>query len=210
MAIDLSSPETTERSAAGPRAATVVGSDNEISLLDFLIVVAQRKRIVIWITLSCALLAAIISLLLPKRYTATTAVLPPQQNSSMASLLTSQLGSIGGVAALAGSSLGIKNPNDMLVAMIKSRTVEEAIVERFGLVQEYHSHYPSDARKSSKKNSTVDGSGKDGLIRISIGGPVTPTVPPNSLTATSISFENSRNTSPSLKRLSADFSLSNS
>ncbi len=31
------------------------------------------------------------------------------------------------------------------------------------------------------------------------------TVPPNSLTATSISFENSRNTSPSLKRLSADF-----
>jgi tyrosine-protein kinase Etk/Wzc len=171
MAIDLSSPATTERPVAEPRPAMAVVPDNEVSLLDFLIIIAQRKRIVIGLTLSCAMLAVIISLLLPMRYTATSAVLPPQQNSSMGSLLASQLGSIGSVAALAGSGLGIKNPNDMLVAMIKSRTVEDAMVERFGLMQEYHSHYPSDARKSLEKNSIVDGSGKDGLIRISVKDP---------------------------------------
>src|ERR1700728_1010309 len=171
MAIDLSSPATTERPGAAPSPDTAEGTDDQISLLDFLIVIAQRKRIVSWITLSFAVLAVIVSLLLPMRYTATSSVLPPQQNSSMGSLLASQLGSIGGMAALAGSGLGIKNPNDMLVAMIKSRTVEDAMVKRFGLMQDYHSHFPSDARERLEKNSTVDGSGKDGLLRIAVEDP---------------------------------------
>ena len=142
--------------------------DDEISLLDLLIVLAERKRIILWVTASFALLAIIISLILPKRYTATVTLLPPQQNSSMASALTSQLGNLGGMAALAGGSLGLKNPNDMYVAMFKSRTVEDAMVQRFGLMQEYHKKYLSDARKAFENYATVDGSSKDGLIHISI------------------------------------------
>jgi tyrosine-protein kinase Etk/Wzc len=83
----------------------------EISLLDLLIVLAQRKRIIIWTTAIFAILAIIASLLLPKKYTATVTVLPPQQNSSLSSQLASQFGSLAGMAALAGggSSL-LKNP----------------------------------------------------------------------------------------------------
>jgi uncharacterized protein involved in exopolysaccharide biosynthesis len=86
----------------------------------------------------------------------------------MGAALASQLGNLGGMAALAGGSLGLKNPNDMFVAMFKSRTVEDAMVQHFGLMQEYHAKYPTDARRAFEKNATVDGSGKDGLIRISV------------------------------------------
>jgi uncharacterized protein involved in exopolysaccharide biosynthesis len=78
------------------------------------------------------------------------------------------MGGMGGMAALAGGSLGLKNPNDMYVAMLKSRTVEDAMVQHFGLMQQYHIRYLSDARKAFERQATVDGSGKDGLIHISI------------------------------------------
>jgi uncharacterized protein involved in exopolysaccharide biosynthesis len=141
--------------------------DDEISLLDLLIVLAERKRIILLVTAVFAIVAIIISLLLPPRYIATVTLLPPQQGSSMGAALASQLGSMGGMAALAGGSL-LKNPNDMFVAMFKSRTVEDAMVQHFGLMQEYHAKLSSDACKAFEGAATVDGSGKDGLIRISV------------------------------------------
>lgn len=140
--------------------------DGEISLLDLLIILAERKRIVLGSTAIFAVLAIIISLILPASYTATATLLPPQENSSMSGILASQLGSMGGMAALAGGSLGLKNPNDRYVAMLKSRTVEDAMVQRFGLMGEYHAKRLSDARKKFEDHTTVDGSGKDGLIHI--------------------------------------------
>ena len=171
MATDTSPSEQQESSTsipAEPGAGRNVKDDEEISLLDLLIVLAERKRVILWVTAIFAALAIIISFILPKRYTATVTLLPPQQNSSMASALTSQLGNLGGMAALAGGSLGLKNPNDMFVAMLKSRTVEDAMVQRYGLMQEYHKRYLSDARKAFENYATVDGSSKDGLIHISV------------------------------------------
>jgi uncharacterized protein involved in exopolysaccharide biosynthesis len=170
MPSDLSSSELQENadSSVIPPSAAQVKGDDEISLLDLLIVLAERKRIVLGITAIFAVVAIIVSLVLPPRYTATVTLLPPQQGSSMGAALASQLGSMGGMAALAGGSLGLKNPNDMFVAMFKSRTVEDAMVQHFGLMQEYHAKFSSDARKTFEKNATVDGSGKDGLIRISV------------------------------------------
>jgi uncharacterized protein involved in exopolysaccharide biosynthesis len=159
--------ESADSSAVPLSAAPVIESD-EISLLDILIVFAEQKRIILSVTAAFAIGAIIVSLVLPTRYTATVTLLPPQQGSSMGAALASQLGNIGGMAALAGGSLGIKNPNDMYVAMFKSRTVEDAMVQHFGLMQEYRAKYPSDARKAFEEVATVDGGGKDGMIHISV------------------------------------------
>ena len=157
---------------AGPSSVPITSArdagDDEISLLDLLIVLAERKHIIFWVTAVFAVLAIAVSLVLPKRYTATVTLLPPQQNSSMGAAIASQLGNLGGMAALAGGSLGLKNPNDMFVGMLKSRTVEDAMVQHFGLMQEYNKRYLSDARKKFESRATVDGSGKDGLIHISV------------------------------------------
>jgi uncharacterized protein involved in exopolysaccharide biosynthesis len=145
-----------------------VQHEDEISLLDLLIVLARHKRLIITMTLAFGGIGVLIALLLPKRYTAMTTVLPPQQNSSMAGALASQLGSLGAMASLAGGSLGLKNPNDMYVAMFKSQTVEDAMIHRFGLMEEYRQKYLSTARKSFENYITIEGSGKDGLIHISV------------------------------------------
>src|SRR5215470_13985319 len=141
---------------------------DEISLLDLFIVLARRKWLIFKITVSLALITLIITLFLPKKYTAITTVLPPQQNSSLSSALMSQIGSLGALGALAGSSIGLKNPNDMYVAMFKSRTVEDAMIRRFGLMAEYRQKYMSTARKAFENHFTVEAATKDNLIHISV------------------------------------------
>ena len=159
------------RTAAGPGADThlITSDEDEISLLDLLIVLVKRRRMILGAALGLALFGVVVSLLLPSRYTASTSILPPQQSSSGAAALLSQLGSgLGPVASLAGGSLGLKNPNDLQVAMLKSRTVEDAMVDRFHLVSLYKKKYRSDARKALEKVVDIDNGAKDGLIRISV------------------------------------------
>jgi uncharacterized protein involved in exopolysaccharide biosynthesis len=170
MPLDVSPSELQEHAdpSSVPPSIAPVSGDDEISLLDLLIVLAERKRIILSVTAAFAVIAIIVSLVLPPRYTATVTLLAPQQSSSMGAALASQLGNMGGMAALAGGSLGLKNPNDMYVAMFKSRTVEDAMVQHFGLMQEYHAKYSSEARKSFETHATVDGSAKDGMIHISV------------------------------------------
>ena len=170
MPTDASLSELQEHAESSPVPPTAGRDtkDDEISLLDLLIVLAERKRIIFRVTAVFAILAIIVSFVLPKRYTATVTLLPPQQNSSMGAALASQIGNLGGMAALAGGSLGLKNPNEMFVALFKSRTVEDAMVEHFGLMSEYRAKYPSDARKAFENYVTIDGSSKDGMIHISV------------------------------------------
>ena len=142
--------------------------DDEVSLLDLLIILARSKWFIIRITIGLGLTALIISLFLPKCYTALTTVLPPQQSSSLSSALMSQIGNLGSLGALAGSSMGLKNPNDMYVAMFKSRTVEDAMIQRFDLMKEYRQKYMSTARKAFESHATVESGAKDNLIHISV------------------------------------------
>lgn len=141
--------------------------DRSVSVLDIVIVIADRKRSVFLITAAFTLAALLLSFLLPQRYTAGVAILPPQQGPSSASVLAGQLGNTS-IAALAGGALGLKNPSDMFVGMLKSETVEDAMVHQFGLLQEYHKHYLSDARKVFEKRVGIDDGGKDGLIHITV------------------------------------------
>jgi len=149
------------------RPAGLPGSEEEFSLLDLLIALAAGRRTIILVTLACALLAALVAVIMPTEYTATAVLLPPHQSSSVASALSSQLGSLDSMAALAGG-FSIKNPNDRYVGMLRSETVEDAMIDRFHLEREYHKSYLSDTRKKFESLSTVDGDGKDGLIHISV------------------------------------------
>jgi uncharacterized protein involved in exopolysaccharide biosynthesis len=143
-------------------------SADEISLIDLLVAVGRKKRIVV-ITITAALvIGLLLCYLLPTKFTANTTLMPPQHQSSLSSMLSSQLGGLGAVASLAGGSLGLKNPNDMYVAMFRSQTVEDAMIRKYGLMQEYHAKLLSFARKAFEHSSSVDGSSKDGLIHISV------------------------------------------
>ncbi|HXP40192.1 MAG TPA: GNVR domain-containing protein [Candidatus Acidoferrales bacterium] len=142
----------------------------EVSLLDISVVLLERKRFIVRFVLGAAALAIVVSLLLPVRYEAKIVLLPPAQNSSIGSSLLGQLGGMGALGSLASlaGGLSLKNPADMYVSLLTSRTVEDAMIQRFGLMQEYHVKKMSDARKTFEHRSTAVAGSKDGLIRLTV------------------------------------------
>lgn len=138
--------------------------DDEISLLDLLQVVADNLRLLVLGPLAAGLLALGLSFTITPTFTATTKFMPPQQQQSGAAAMLAGLGALGGLAGAAG---GLKNPADQYVAFLKSRSVQDALIDRFKLMDRYESQFKSDAR------TTLDGfrriaSGKDGLITIDL------------------------------------------
>ncbi len=161
----MTEPSSTLEKAANSSAPQ---ETDEISLLDLLTAIGRKKRIVAITVATFVVIGLLLAFLLPKKYTAETTLLPPQHQNSLSSMLSSQLGGLGAVASLAGGGLGLKNPNDMYVAMFRSQTVEDAMIRKYGLMKEYHAKLLSIARKDFTKNTSVDGSTKDGLIHITV------------------------------------------
>lgn len=148
-------------------ASAMCRDDDEINLFDLLIVLGKHKGMIVGITLVSALLAIGYALNMPNIYTAVTRILPPQQSQSSASALLNQLG---GLAGMAGGSLGIKNPNDLYVTMIKSRTVMEKVVKRFDLQKVYEQETMSGALQVLESSARIV-SGKDGVIAVEVDDP---------------------------------------
>jgi len=145
-------------------------AETEGSALDLLILVLERKRFIARFVLGAAVLATVVAFLLPVRYEAKVVLLPPAQNSSISSMMgqLGGLGALGSLASLAGGGLGIKNPTDMYVSFLTSRTVEDAMIQRFDLMKEYKEKRMVDTRKEFEKRTTVVAGAKDGLIRITL------------------------------------------
>ena len=141
---------------------------NEINLLDYLIILLKRKNLIIGITLGAAVITAVISFIMPPIYQAETAILPPQQSSSSAAQLLSQIGP-SGLTGLVGGALGIQTPSDLYVGMLKSNTVADRIIDRFGLMTLYKSDFREDAREELIEDVLDATSDKNsGIISITI------------------------------------------
>ena len=135
----------------------------EVDTIAVMLVLARHKEQILKITLAAALLAFIVAFVLPKMYTATTTVLPPQQNQSA---VTAMLGQLGAIAGLGGGDLGLKNPDDLFVAMLGSRTIEDRLIDRFDLRRVYSVKQYQAARKRLEGRSKIV-AGDEGLISIS-------------------------------------------
>jgi uncharacterized protein involved in exopolysaccharide biosynthesis len=138
--------------------------EEEFSLLDFLLVLARHKRLVLGLPAAAAIVALVVAFLMPKWYTATAKLLPPQQSQSSALAI---LGQLGGLAGGASQALGSKNPSDIYIAMLKSRTVADKLIERFDLKKVYDEDLLFDTRKELARNSTISAS-KEGVITVDV------------------------------------------
>lgn len=141
--------------------------EDEISLLDLLIVLAKHKKLVLGLPFVAGLVSIAISFQLPYIYTATTKLLPPQRNPSAAVAMLAQPNQLGSLGNLAGSILGVKNPNDLYIGILKSRTVADNLIERFDLNTYYGQKWQSWTRRTLE-SGTVIASGKDGIITIEV------------------------------------------
>ncbi|MGH9426443.1 MAG: GumC family protein, partial [Terriglobia bacterium] len=136
-----------------------------MSLLDIAIVLAKHKRLVLGLPLLAAVVAAGITLLMPNWYTATTKILPPQQGQSNAVAILGQLGALGSGAAAA---LGVENPNDLFVAMLKSRTLADRLIQKFELQKVYETKLLTATRMTLAGNTKIFAGRRDGVISVEV------------------------------------------
>jgi len=157
--------DTNKQGASGPTETAALaqpGPKSEIDLLDVLLTLARRKWFIIKFCAIAGVAAVVIALMLPNVYTAATTILPPQQGSSMSSLLSGQMGLLAG---LAGQDMGLKNPSDIYLAMLRSDTVADELIKKFDLEKVYKAKYLVDARRKLRANSFIQTT-DDGLISI--------------------------------------------
>ena len=122
-----------------------VPPEDEIDLTELFRALSRRRRLILGITAASAVVALVVSLLLPVYYKAETRILPPQDKGS--NLAAQLMGQAGGLIALAGGAAGVKSQGELFVAMTKSRTVLDRMVDRFDLMKLYKEKYRQDARK---------------------------------------------------------------
>lgn len=146
---------------------TAIVEDEEIHLLDLLIILGRHKRAVIGMPLLIGLLAMMLSLIMTPIYTSTVKIMPPQQQQG-SGLAAAMLGQLGGLAGAAGGLTGLKNPNDLYVGMLESRTIADNLISRFRLKERYEAKTMDDARVALDKASEIADGKKDGLISISV------------------------------------------
>jgi tyrosine-protein kinase Etk/Wzc len=137
-------------------------SDESFDLFDLLLTVAKRKKLVFGLPLVVGVVTAALSLLLPNVYTGTARILPPQQQQSAAMALLAQLGSLGGI--LGG---GAKNPSELYVGMLKSRTIADRLIDRFSLKEIYEEETYVQTRRVLEKVTDIS-VGKEGIITVSV------------------------------------------
>lgn len=138
--------------------------DEGMSLVDLLLELASQKMLVLGVPALAAIVAAIVVLVMPKWYSASTRLLPPQQSSSSALMMLGQLGSL---AEAANPAFSIKNPSDLYIAILKSRTIADRLIDRFDLRKVYDEDILSYARKELANHCTFSAS-REGVITIEV------------------------------------------
>ena len=148
-------PRPSEAHAASAEATSALG---------LVLLVTQNLSWILRVTIVATVLATIIVFVLPKTYTANAKIMPPQQSQTSAALMLGQLG--GPLAAVAGKDL-MKNPNDLYVGMLKSRTVLDGVIKRHDLSAVYGKSTMIDTRTKLLERTEIK-SGKDGIISLDV------------------------------------------
>jgi capsule polysaccharide export protein KpsE/RkpR len=112
---------------------------------------------------------------IPKQYESTTQLMPPDSQSSsgmamVAALTAKATGGLGtgGLGTLAGDMLGIKSSGALFVGILRSRTVQDGLVEKFDLKKVYWVSLDEKARKKLSENTYIFEDRKSGILTITV------------------------------------------
>jgi len=137
---------------------------------EFLRLLWNRRQLLLRAVVVGALGSIVIAFLIPKSYTSTTQLMPPDTQSTsglaMMAALADKAGS--GLGPVAGDLLGLKSSGDLFIGVLKSQTVQDDLVEEFGLRKEYGERLLVDARTTLDENTVVSEDRKSGIISITV------------------------------------------
>jgi tyrosine-protein kinase Etk/Wzc len=137
----------------------------KVDILSYLTVLVSYRRFIFLNFVGVCVIVAVISLFLPPWYRATTTILPPQTESLNLGAASSLLGAFSGISSSYSLPL-MATPSDVYAAILKSRTVTGAVVERESLMTAYQLKSKDAAIKELSSRVAVNVS-TEGLITIS-------------------------------------------
>jgi tyrosine-protein kinase Etk/Wzc len=146
-----------------------VSENFEMSLLDVFMILRKHRRAILRNIIIAALVSVPLVFLLPVKYRAEAIILTPQQPQPSLTTMAQLTGmsSVGLPALSLLSGLGLRNPADLYVGILESRTIADNIVAKFDLKRVYGQKDVTRARKHLWKNSAIETS-KDSLIHIRV------------------------------------------
>jgi uncharacterized protein involved in exopolysaccharide biosynthesis len=117
--------------------------------------------------------ATLIAFLIPSQYESTARLMPPDPQSGggmalMAMLSSGQSGSSGGLGSVASDLLGAKTTGAMFIAVMRSRTAEDGVIQRFDLKKVYWTRLEESARKRLERNTDITEDRKSGVITLGV------------------------------------------
>lgn len=137
---------------------------NGIDGIEVLLILSQRKKTILQVTLAVLVVTAIIMFVIPNSYTAKATIVPSGEKQSS---LTAMLGQLGSIAGLNESDLGIRDPEDLFTGMLHSRTIQDRLIDQFDLRKVYKAKRYDDARKKLDARSNIVAE-KGGFISIAV------------------------------------------
>lgn len=135
-------------------------------LLSILIALGRNKWKVVAVALCFGLVGTGGALLLPPIFTARTLLLPPAQSSG-ATALSASLGALASVAGLASAG-GVKSIEELYVALLRTDTVSDKLIDRFKLRDRYGKTTLFDTRRELTSYTRISGDRKSGLVIIEV------------------------------------------
>ena len=140
--------------------------EDEINFADYLHVISKHRRMIFWICTITVITTAIVSIFLPKSFSATTSVVPPLD------VLQSQAGLAGGLGGvksdLLRKAMDIGSIADMYVGILKSRSITDAIIERFDLSRIYRIKNDISAVRKTLQARTSIKVTDEGIIAVTV------------------------------------------
>jgi len=135
--------------------------EDEIDLLDLVLVLAKHKRLILLLTLGLAFVTGVISLVMTPIYKAETRLVPPLSEAGVSA-------SVVNIPNFARGALGAAPiPSDMMVGIIKSRTILDILIDKFDLVSYYEIEKRQRARGALSNVLSAQVDSKTGLITVS-------------------------------------------
>jgi uncharacterized protein involved in exopolysaccharide biosynthesis len=148
-----------------------IGVDRRLRQARMLEVVWSHRRGLAAAAAAGFLVSTLIAILLPKSYTSTTQLMPPdpQGNSSVAMMASLMPKGGAGMNPLSGTLLGLqRSAGALFVGILRSDAAQSALVDRFGLRNVYGTELEQDARQVLDANTMVSEDRKSGIITLSV------------------------------------------
>jgi uncharacterized protein involved in exopolysaccharide biosynthesis len=129
----------------------------------------SRRRFFLRIAGVGLLVSTLVAFLIPKSYTATTQLMPPDpQSTTGMAMMAAMAAKGGGLGAMAGDLLGLKSSGAMFIGVLRSQTAQEHLIEQFDLKKVYGKSLVVEARKGLDENTSISEDRKSGIITIDV------------------------------------------